>query len=294
MGENVMTLKLVPLFMFLIFICGCIGKIGIGKPVVEGISNELGEVSREDTEVITKIRVYNPNPFPLPLKDVLTEIHVNGRKIGEGSALKSEIKPSSESLIVVSTKIYNRKIPEWWIEHIKNGEKSRVEFRGHLVFDLKITEFRFPIERSGEIKTDVLKVLRTKGKTGPVRVGSTKPSWGEVNSNYSEILIETVVENENKYSIKITRFYSLVEMNGIRLSDEWQDVEYFLEPKSKKKLDFKIRLNNSRIVDWWVSHVKNGGKTNVKIELKAFLDVGGREVELDLLEKESSFIAQFF
>ncbi|HDN73981.1 MAG TPA: hypothetical protein ENG16_03020, partial [Archaeoglobus sp.] len=261
MGENVMTLKLVPLFMFLIFICGCIGKIGIGKPVVEGISNELGEVSREDTEVITKIRVYNPNPFPLPLKDVLTEIHVNGRKIGEGSALKSEIKPSSESL-VVSTKINNRKIPEWWIEHIKNGEKSRVEFRGHLVFDLKITEFRFPIERSGEIKTDVLKVLRTKGKTGPVRVKPTKPSWGEVNSNYSEILIETVVENENKYSIKITRFYSLVEMNGIRLSDEWQDVEYFLEPKSKKKFDFKIRLNNSRIVDWWVSHVKNGGKTN--------------------------------
>jgi len=35
--------------------------------------------------------------------------------MGEGSALKAEIKASSESTIFVSTKPENGRIPEWWV-----------------------------------------------------------------------------------------------------------------------------------------------------------------------------------
>ena len=95
--------------------CAQEGKPTIGKPEVREISHEWGKVTTSTTEIITKIVVYNPNPVPIPLKDVLTEIYMNNVKMGEGSALKAEIKASSESTIFVSTKLENGRIPEWWV-----------------------------------------------------------------------------------------------------------------------------------------------------------------------------------
>jgi LEA14-like dessication related protein len=87
------TVLLIAIVLASALLLGCTqqGSPTIGKPEIREITHEWGAVTSSTTEIITKVKVYNPNPISLPLKDVLTEIYMNDIKMGEGSALKSEI-----------------------------------------------------------------------------------------------------------------------------------------------------------------------------------------------------------
>lgn len=275
---------------------GCTQKgASIGKPEIREISHEWGKVTTSTTETITKIKVYNPNPVSLPLKDVLTEVYMNKIKMGEGSALKAEIKASSESTIIISTKLENGRIPEWWVSHIKNGEKSTMDVKGYLVFDLKITEFKYPIELSNPIETDILSGLSSdtpqKINVGPITltIKSIKSHWGEVNEDFTEIITLATIYNDNLVPVPITKFHYLVEMNGIKLAEGSSDVATVIQPKSEATLTFITKLDNKMLDEWWVSHIENGEKTKVKIVLQPVIEVAGKEIKFTLAEKESEF-----
>jgi LEA14-like dessication related protein len=280
-----------------VFLLGCAqeGKTTLGKPEIREISHEWSKVTTSTTEIITKIKVYNPNPVPLPLKDVLTELYMNNIKMGEGSALKAEIKANSESTIIISTKLENGRIPEWWVSHIKNGEKSTMNVKGYLVFDLKITEFKYPIELSNPIETDILAGLSSdtpqKINVGPITltINSIKSHWGEVNEDYTEIITLATIHNDNLVPVPITKFHYLVEMNGIKIAEGSSDVATVIQPKSEATLTFVTKLDNKMLDEWWVSHIKNGEKTKVKIVLQPVIEVAGKEFKFTLAEKESEF-----
>ncbi len=291
------TKILVATILISVFLLGCAqeGKPTIGKPEIREISHEWGKVTSSTTEIITKIKVYNPNPVPLPLKDILTEVCMNNIKMGEGSALKAEIKANSESTIIISTKLENGRIPEWWVSHIKNGEKSTMNVKGYLVFDLKITEFKYPIELSNPIETDILAGLSSdtpqKINVGPITltIKSIKSHWGEVNEDYTEIITLATIYNDNLVPVPITKLHYLVEMNDIKLAEGSSDVATVIQPKSEATLTFIPKLDNKMLDEWWVSHIKNGEKTKVKIVLQPVIEVAGKEFKFTLAEKESEF-----
>ncbi len=279
-----------------VLLLGCAQKAPtVGKPEIREIKHGWGKVTSSTTEIITKIKVYNPNPIPLPLKDIRTEVYMNNVKMGEGSALKSEIKANSESTIVISTKLENGKIPEWWVSHIKNGEKSTMSVKGYLIFDLKVTEFKYPIELSKPIKTDILAGLSSdkpqKINVGPVTltIKSTKSYWGDVNEDYTEIITLATIYNDNLIPVPVTKFHYLVEMNGIKLAEGSSNVSTVIQPKSEVTLTFVTKLDNKMLDEWWVSHIKNGEKTKVKIVLQPVIEVAGKEFKFTLAEKESEF-----
>ncbi|MBO8179081.1 MAG: LEA type 2 family protein [Archaeoglobus sp.] len=279
-----------------ILIAGCSQELTIGQPEIRGVSHEWGEVTTSTSEIITKIVVYNPNPIPLPLKDVLTEVYMNNIKMGEGLALKAEIKANSESTILISTKLENDKIPEWWVSHIKNGEKSTMNVRGYLVFDLKVTEFKYPIELSNPIETDILAGLSSnepqKISIGPagLTIRSTKSYWGEVNENYTEVITTATIYNDNLVPVKIMKIHYLVDMNGIKFSEGSSNVETTIQPRSEATLTYTIKLDNKMLDEWWVSHIENGEKTKVKIVLQPVIEFASKEYRFTLVEKVSEFI----
>jgi len=278
-----------------VLIAGCSQELTIGQPEIREVSHEWGEVTTSTTEIITKIIVYNPNPIPLPLKGVLTEVYMNNVKMGEGSALKAEIKANSESTILISTKLENGRIPEWWILHIKNGEKSTMNVRGYLVFDLKITEFKYPIELSNPIETDILAGLSSnepqKISIGPgaLTIRSTKSYWGEVNKDYTKIITMATIYNDNLVPVRITKIHYLVDMNGIKFSEGLSNVETAIQPKSEVTLMYTIKLDNKMLDEWWVSHIENGEKTKIKIVLQPVIEFAGKEYRFTLAEKVSEF-----
>jgi len=292
------SIVLVTILLISVLFLGCAqeGKLTIGKPEIRKISHEWGKVTSSTTEIITKVVVYNPNPVPLPLKDVLTEIYMNNLKMGEGSALKAEIKANSESTIVISTKLENGRIPEWWVSHIKNGEKSVMKVKGYLVFDLKIMEFRYPIELSNAMETDILAGLSSnvpqKIDAGPITltVKSMKSYWGDVNRDYTEIITLATIYNDNPVPVAISKIHQLVEMNGIRFAEGSSDVAAVIQPKSEATLTFVTKLDNRMLDEWWVSHIENGEKTRIKIVLQPFVEFAGKKFVFTLAEKESVFV----
>lgn len=265
----------------------------VGKTQLKEINSKWGKVTESTTEIITTVKVYNPNPFPLPLKDILTEVYINGIKMGEGSALSAHIEPNSESTVIITTYVDNSKIPQWWRSHITNGEESTVSIRGYMVFDLRFIDFKVPFEITNRFKTDILSGFCTNVPERvdgfPVTVESVKAMWGVVTDSQTEIVALAKVRNEDVVPIVVSGYHYTIEMDGVKVADGYENSPVTVKPKSKTTLKFSLRLNNSFIREWWVTHIANGEKTKIRVAIKPTIEVGGRDVEVPVFLRESEF-----
>ena len=170
--------------------------------------------------------------------------------------------------------------------------------KGYLIFDLKVTEFRYPIELSNAMETDILSGLSSNVPkeivVGPVSltIRSTKSYWGDVSEDYTEIITMATIYNENLIPVPITKIHHLVEMNNIRLSEGSSNVATVIQPKSEATFTFVTRLDNRMLDECWVSHIKNGERRKVKIALQPVIEIGNREFMFTLAEKESVFVTK--
>ena len=281
-------LKLVIVILVASLLLGC---TGLGKPEVVKVENEWGEVNQDYTEILTRITVNNPNPVPIPISAVETELYLNGIKMGSGKNINSATIEPGESVIVLSTKIENNKIPEWWVSHIKNGEKSKVTLKGYLVFDLKITQFRFPIEEESDIQTDILSSLsltRDFG-IGPAKVTiSLKSSWGNVSSTTTQIVHTATFTNPNPFPIPLLATDYTITLNNIEIGrGKIQDVT--IKPNTKTTVTFTTQIENEKLKEWWVSHIKNGEKTTIRMSLSPEFEILGQKFRVPVINVESEF-----
>ncbi|MFW5935829.1 MAG: LEA type 2 family protein, partial [Candidatus Hadarchaeota archaeon] len=238
---------------------------------------------------------YNPNPVPLPLKNVLTTIYMNDIMMGNGSAVKSEIDTNSNSTIVISTDIQNDRISEWWISHIKNDEESSMVMKGDLVFDLKVTEFKYPIEKTRQVNTDILSGLSVSSQrvdsTGPgsITIESAESQWGEVNHDYTQVVTTVKVQNDYPVDISIEEVNYVVEMNGIRLAEDTSDVTRVIEANSEAELSLTTKMMNDKLEEWWVTHIENNESSTLNTTVQAVVEAEDQRFELNLLEQRSQF-----
>ena len=93
-----------------------------------------------------------------------------------------------------------------------------MNLKGYLVFNLKLTEFKYPVELSNAIETDMLAGLSSnvpqKINVGPVTltVKSTKSYWGDVSEDYTEIITMATIRNDHIVPVPITKIYQVHNM----------------------------------------------------------------------------------
>jgi len=276
-------LILVVLIFITLAFSGC-----ISKPELRYVKNNWGSVNEAYTEIITKAGVYNPLPIPLPIKDIKTEIFKNEIKMGQGSAIKADIGANTVSDVIISTKINNEKIVDWWISHVKNNEITNVDVKGDLIIDiLGITQFGYPLDFKSQIKTQILDAIgfkEPKGFSGFFIEGMSS-EWGEANKDYTEIKINVKFKISSPIRIVKLRYY--IELNDIKLADGVDSVNKNIE--SSRDVEFSIYINNNKIPKWWVSHIKNGEKSVGKVVIKPTIEIAGKELEIALIEQPISF-----
>ena len=281
-------LKLLVVVLLTSLLLGC---TGLGKPEVVKVESEWGKVNQDYTEILTRITVNNPNPVPIPISAVETELYLNGIKMGSGKNVNSATIEPGESVIILSTKIENDRIPEWWVSHIKNGEKSRVTLKGYLVFDLKITKFKFPIEEESDIQTDILKSLsftRDFG-VGPAKVKlSLKSSWGDVSSTTTQIIHTATFTNPNPFPIPLMTTDYTITLNGIEVG-RGEIGSTVIKPNGKTTVTFATYIDNEKLKEWWVSHIKNGEKTIIRMNLSPEFEILGQKFTVPVINVESEF-----
>ncbi len=277
-----------------------VGCSSVGKPEIKKITYEWGKVNESTTQIIVKVDVYNPNPFPIPLKDVVLTLYMNGIEMGKGHAIKAEIPAHSESTLVIAIDLDNYKIPEWWVSHIRNGEKTVMTVKGYLLFDLKLFEFKYPISFTNEIETNILSAISTKkperisidGLTSVV-LKSIESHWGNVNDRWTEVVSIADVYNPNPYPIPVISFDYTITMNGILVGKGSEDLNTVIPPKSDAKLTLITKIDNDKLSEWWVSHIRNGERSVVVIEIKPKVKIAGRVLEFTLAKQEFEIRTSF-
>lgn len=107
-------------------------KIGPLKLRIEKISSHWGKITDRITEINHTVYVYNESYFPIPtfLNTVYYKFIALQVPLGEGKiTLPGFFLPRGESKINFTTKMINKELTKWWINHIKNNEKTTYLFQ---------------------------------------------------------------------------------------------------------------------------------------------------------------------
>jgi len=269
----------------------------VEKPTVKSIEYKWGKVTSEQTEILSYITINNPNPVPIPLGDVEVDVLMNGILMGHGSAIgDTTISASSDDTLTLSIKLDNDKLVDWWVSHIENGEKTVMRVKSSLVFNILGYKFRTPpMEQSNTIETSMLSQISIEGASlevaGVKAVEITRASakWGDVNKERTQIIIDAEVKNNMPVPIPIKFLTYTIEMNGIKMGSGKVKSDVIIPPKSKKSIELVMNIDNSKIPEWWVSHIKNGEKTTISISTEVTVEFMGEEYTFKLFTQNYEF-----
>ncbi len=265
------------------------------KPKISKISLSWGNVTYDFTEIIAEVSVYNPTFITITLKKITFGLYMNNIKMVAGSSERSvSLAGFRETAIRLVGRLNNSRIPEWFISHLENGEQTNVRLSGTVLLDLKIMEAVYSFERTLNITTDMLAGMSTNQSKifmmGPAELmlKSLTSSWGRISSNEVEINHKVVVYNPNRYPIPITKIEYEVYMNNIRMGGGTSYNPAILGAKSNTIILFTTMLNTTLLDEWWITHIKNGEKTKITIEIYSVIEINGVAYKIRIYELEQT------
>lgn len=100
-----------------------LGFLGTPSAGVEDIG-DWGEVTDEQTEVVTTVWVQNPNPVGVALGESVKltyQLHLNGINLAGGETGALDVRAGNNS-VQISTYIQNRELPRWWVAFVSANE----------------------------------------------------------------------------------------------------------------------------------------------------------------------------
>ena len=282
-------------WLLLAIILLAILSAGCAQPKVQSIKMRWGNVNDEYTEIVSNVEVSNPYPIAIPLSDVEVEIFMNGVLMGHGNAVgDTTISPPSDTL-TLSIKLINERLVDWWVSHIERGEETVMKIKTNLVFSIFGYKLRIPIERSTTFQTAFLSSMSPEGvslEVGGIKaleIKDAKVTWGEVDKSRTQIIVSAVVKNNLPVPIPVKFMEYEISMNGIKMGEGRVVSDTVIKPMKSETVKFVMEIDNTKIPEWWVSHVKNGEKTTVSINAKAGVEIGGEEYSIDLYTYSYNF-----
>jgi len=277
-----------PIVVLLVILLVAVLSAGCAQPKVQSVHMSWGEISNEYTEIKSNVDVTNPYPISIPLSDVEVEIFMNGVLMGHGNAIgDTTISPPSDTL-ALSIKLINDRLVDWWVSHIERGEETVMKIKTNLIFSILGYKLRIPIEQSSTFRTSFLSSVSPEGTSlniGGVKAIEVKDAtlkWGDVDRSRTQIIVNAVVKNNLPIPIPVKFLEYEISMNGIKMGEGRVVSDTVIKPMKQDTVELVMEIDNSKIPQWWVSHIKNGEKTTVSINAKVGIDVQGSEYTVDL------------
>jgi LEA14-like dessication related protein len=269
------------------------------EPRVEGTTSEWGAVRDEETEIETTVDVVNENDGTF--SDILTlsvtqRTTLAGVTVAEGTDRVDELPQGSGQVSITTTKPHSV-VPEWWAAHLRNGEVSETRTELDAEADVGVTTFSLDLrDRSSTVETDMLSDLNDDSRrsvrserTGmPIlTVHSTSARWEDPTADSATIVVEADVSNEQYSEVTVRDLDYTFDLNSVRLADDRAPESYTLAPGERRTITFTMTLNNSKMAEWWPTHVENGEVSALERQVVATVESDGEteRVELDFLSE---------
>jgi LEA14-like dessication related protein len=260
----------------------------LGAPAVTGVENEFGGVNETQTTIQSDLRVQNPNPIGANLGGLTVDyaIDMNGLRMAEGTKSGVDVAQGNSTL-PFTTYMANDRIPEWWVSHVSNGEQTTLTVDASIHSSTVGQSFGAPkVER--EIETDMLSQFNST-ETRPVNasqplvsdpvlyVNETSAQWGEVNESRTPLALDFRVYNPKSYPVGVSEIGYEITMNDVAVGEGTTEQGYTVGPKSAETVETTTLIDNTKLDEWWVSHLERDQVTDLRIDFYARLEVTGGE-----------------
>jgi LEA14-like dessication related protein len=265
----------------------------IGVPSVVGVENSFGTVNESATVIHTNLTVHNPNPVGITLGGVGVNYSVEMNDVQMATGVKSGIGVGAgNSTIEFVTLMQNEKIPRWWVSHLQNGERTDLTVQATVSSaTLGQSVTKTPVRRS--IDTDLLSSFNSS-ETRPVNadaplvsdpvmyVNETAGWWGDVSAAETPVVMEFVVYNPKPYPVTVTELGYDVTMGGVDMGEGATERTYVVEPGTTERLRATVVLDNSKLDEWWVSHLQSDQRSLLKVDFYARASVQDTSLRIPL------------
>lgn len=267
------------------------GVTALDKPQIESMQNEWGTVTTERTEVETKIAL--DNPFALELGDAVADVNytvsLNDVDVATGQIERVRLDDSGNA-VNFSTWIDNDDISRWWVTHVNNNQTTTVRIDPDVV--LQYVGNQFPAEsftRNRTVYTDLLAPLQRNskrrfeafGRTVLV-VNETDARWGHATAERTPIHASVTATNPLPVPLPITEINYTIRMNGITVGHGVAASQTMIPSGGTRTFEANATIDNSRLDEWWVTHVRNNETSQLTVEFNATVAFGGVERHLPL------------
>ncbi|MFB6174760.1 MAG: hypothetical protein ABEJ87_02165 [Candidatus Nanohalobium sp.] len=269
---------------------------------------DWGQVNDQTIKINSTVWLDNPNVIGLPLGFVHAGYAANANNItlAEGDINGINIETGNQTKSFTTT-VEQGKIPDWWVSHLKNGEKSTITATVNV--DLPLGSFKTQAFRKN-IQTNITNRIEKslaslegtyKGpgiqrSAGPItatvrpeiQVKDFKVSWGKITSKKSNILMDVTLYNPNAYPIPTPSFAGNAKLNNVTVAD-WNanpqaltdlPEDGMIPPKQSTDVRFKASLLNQKMDEWFETHVKRGEHTKGRIRANLVFDFEGRQFKV--------------
>ena len=284
----------------------------VGVPNVVSSESRFGGVNESTTTIRTDVVVNNPNPIGLDRENATIShaVQMNGVPVAEGTKRGVSLPPGN-STRSITTYMENERIPEWWVTHIRRGERTQVAVATRVYSPALDDSFAVPGGRV--LETDLLSEFNSNEtrpvdadvpfREGPVLyVNRTSAEWGEVSETETPIESTFRVYNPLSVPIPITELGYTIRMNGVRVGNGSTDGVRVLDSGRVTPVNTTLTINATRLDEWWVTHLRENQETTVRVSfrLRADLPVVGTvglpvdvltyttELETDLLGRKNA------
>lgn len=275
------------------------GVVGAPSAGVEDVG-DWGEVTEEETEIVTTLWVNNPNPVGASVGNVRADYRVamNDVTVAEGTKRGVEVAPGNNT-VELRTDVQNERLQDWWVAYVRADETIHMRATGTVTVGTPLgdTAVDLPAQRRTmlEDRTPVISALSaaasdlegtyTKGITFGGRdvaagyeIRNASARWGSVERSETVVLVSYDVHNPGDVPVPAVP-------SGIQADVSMNDVDMFsggaeaasprniatdavIDPGETQTVTLAIRMDNGKVDDWFRSHVRNGERTDVDVRLR--------------------------
>ncbi|MFB6078239.1 MAG: LEA type 2 family protein [Halarchaeum sp.] len=265
----------------------------LGVPSLVDTQNRFAGVNETTTTVNTSLTVHNPNPVGVRLGGVGVNytVSMNGREMAYGEKHGVGLGAGNTTLRFQSY-LRNERIPGWWASHVRNGEETTVSVAADVRSGtLGRTAHLVPVNRtvttnvSAQFDSDEDRPVNAgvPGVSDPVAVvRATRGEWGAVTREETPLVTEFDVYNPKLTPLTVSSIGYDVTMNGIDVGAGENEDPVVVPAGETRTVRARTAIENDRLDDWWVSHLRRNQTTDLVIDFYARVDVGGETVRVPL------------
>lgn len=267
----------------------------LGAPTVAAVDNSFGPVSNDTTVVETDLVINNPYPINVRLGDTTIDytVAMNDVEMAGGEKEGVAVGPGNTTLNF-TTDMRNERIPPWWASHVRNGEVTNVTVDANVETGL-LGDRTFEIQQKQQVETDIIGQFNSnetrpvEGPSNPLYsnpvlyINETRAEWGDVSDAKTPIDMQFTVYNPQLQPYTVTEVGYEITMNGVPVGQGATDQPYLIEQRSTEEIRTTPTIDNDRLDDWWVTHLRNDQVTELRIDFYAKAELPtGHEIRIPL------------